>query len=295
MNSPAPIRASGRTAPASTDPELPLEDPVKSFSTAEINQMLWNRYTEKGEHVFLFDVPNIVGVNSSRRCDGVAVGMWGSSGRLIQGFEVKASRSDWLREVKDVTKADPFVEQCDRWWLVTGHVSIAKPTEIPAAWGWMVATKTGLRVQRPASPLPQHESQIKRLWAFALIRKAADRSEIANSPEFKVMLANAVRDTERREKDRADREIARQAPDHEELKKKVEKFESASGMKLDDWQLGNVGKLAKRLAALNSHGYLSVAESLRRTVKDLGDLSTKASEVLQALDCPALTDDEDKS
>lgn len=273
--------------------ELQLEDPVKSFATHEINQMLWNRYTEKGEHTLLFDVPNVVGVTSNRRCDAIAIGMWGSSGRLIQGFEVKASRSDWLREVKDVTKADPFIEQCDRWWLVTGHVSIAKPGEIPDAWGWMVATKTGLRVQRPAKPLPQHETMIRRLWAFALIRKAADRSEIAKSPEFQVMLSNAVREAERRETERATREIARQAPDHEALKKKIEKFEAASGMKLEDWKLGNVGKLARRLAALNSHGYLSVGESLKRTVKDLSELSSKASDVLNSLDCPALTDDDD--
>src|SRR5271170_5898795 len=181
--------------------ELALEDPADSFQTPAINQMLWNRYTDKGEYVFLFDVPNIVGTNSTRRCDGIALGMWGSTGRLIHGFEVKASRSDWLREVKDVSKADPFIEQCDRWWLVTGHLSIAKPEEIPDAWGWMVATKSGLRIQRPARPLPT-DHNLKRLWAFALIRVAADRGD-PKSTEFQAILNKATAEIARSEKARA--------------------------------------------------------------------------------------------
>lgn len=273
--------------------ELALEDPVKSFSTAEINQMLWNRYTEKGEHVFLFDVPNIVGVNSSRRCDGVAVGMWGSSGRLIQGFEVKMSRSDWLREVKDVSKADPFIEQCDRWWLVTGHVSIAKPEEVPAAWGWMVATKSGLRIQRPASPLPQPDHVMKRLWAFALIRRAAERRD-PNSQEFKITLAKATAEAERRHKEHAEHEIARALPELQRLRAKVEKFEKDSGMKIEDWKLGDVGKLAKRLAALKDSGYGSVAGALDRTARELRELADKAIAVRGALESPALTGGDDE-
>jgi hypothetical protein len=271
--------------------ELALEDPIQSFDTSQINKMLWNRYTEKGEHVFLFDVPNIVGLNSSRRCDGVAVGMWQSSGRLIQGFEVKASRSDWLREVKDVTKADPFIEQCDRWWLVTGHISIAKPEEIPESWGWMVATKTGLRIQRPAKPLPQTDVVIKRLWAFALIRRAAERSD-PNSTEFQVMLKKATDEAMQREKERADREIARAQPAYDALRKKVETFERESGMKLEDWRLGNVGRLARRLTSLDN--YSSASTTLKRLIQGLDSLKANAKGVLEALDCPALTGEDEE-
>jgi hypothetical protein len=271
--------------------ELALEDPAQSFDTPAINQMLWNRYTEKGEYVFLFDVPDCVGTSSNRRCDGVAIGMWGSTGRLIHGFEVKMSRSDWLRELKDVTKADPFLERCDRWWLVTGHAAVAKAEEVPAAWGWMVATKSGLRIQRPAAPLPV-PSDLRRVWALALIRRAADRGD-PNSEEFRVMLQNATAQIERREKQRADAAIAQANPAHERLRLKVEKFEADSGMKMEDWQLGNVGRLARRLAALNNHGYSDVAKTLERMAKDLGELRDKAKAVIQAIDCPALLGEDD--
>jgi len=266
-----------------------MEEPKsKPFTTPEVNQMLWNKYTEKGEHVFLFDVPNVVGVKQERRCDGVAIGMWGSTGRLIQGFEVKVSRSDWLRELKDVSKADPFIEQCDRWWLVTGDISVAKPEEIPEAWGWMNATKTGLRVQRPAKPLPQDETRIRRLWAFALIRRAAERGDV-NSPEFQAVLAKHREQLDRRAKDTLEREAARISPQFAALQKKVDEFEKASGMKLEDWRLGNVGKLARKLHAISEDGYRGFERTLKQQAQSLEQLAKLTRETLSALGDPALT------
>lgn len=275
-----------------TSAELPLEEAKsKAFTTPEVNQMLWNKYTDKGEYVLLFDVPNVVGVRQERRCDAIAIGMWQSTGRLIHGFEVKVSRSDWLREVKDVSKADHFIEQCDRWWLVTGDISVAKPEEIPEAWGWMTATKTGLRIQRPAKPLPQDETRIKRGWAFALIRRAAERGD-ANSPEFQAQLAKHREQESRRAKDTLDREIARIVPQYEVLQKKVDKFEQDSGMKLDDWRLGNVGKLARKLHAISDDGYRGFNRMLQDQIRSMESLVKNMREALEAVGDPALTENE---
>lgn len=266
--------------------ELPLET-AKPFSTEAVNKMLWNRYTEKGEYVVLFDVPNIVGLRQERRCDAVAIGMWGSTGHLIHGFEVKVSRGDWLRELRSVKKADPFIEQCDRWWLVTGDAAIAKPDEIPEAWGWMTATRNGLRIQRPAKPLPQDEHRIRRLWAFAMIRKAAEPKGI-DSQQYQAMLAKERARIERDAQDRIDREVARAAPHYEELKKQVEDFERDSGMKLGDWRLGNVGKLARQIREMSEHGYGGFTKRLRAQLKELTDLQKRVESALAAIESPAL-------
>ncbi len=277
-----------------TTAELPLEDETKSkpFTTGDVNQMLWNKFTEKGEHVFLFDVPNVVGLRQERRCDGVAIGMWESTGRLIQGFEVKVSRSDWLREVKDVTKADHFIEQCDRWWLVTGDISVAKPEEIPEAWGWMNATKTGLRIQRPARLLREKEPHIKRGWAFALIRRAAERGDI-NAPEVQAILRKHREEQDRRAKEQIDRAIASSAPKLLALQKKVEELESVSGMKLEDWRLGNVGKLARKLNAISEDNYSSFTRLLQGQLKSLDRLSKETRECLEACGSPQLLEKDD--
>ena len=274
--------------------ELPIEaDPAsKQFTTEQVNQMLWNKYTEKGEYVFLFDVPNVVGLRQERRCDGVAIGMWQSTGHLIHGFEVKVSRSDWLRELKDVSKADHFIEQCDRWWLVTGDASIAKLDEIPAAWGWMNATKTGLRIQRPAQPLPQDKALIKRVWAFALIRRAAERREV-NSPEIQAILQSNRAEVERQARWTIEREIKGAVPKLEALQKKVDAFEKESGMKLDDWRLGNVGKLARKLNAISEDGYRGFEKTLTNQIQSLESLAKEMREALEAIGDPALTQEND--
>ena len=44
---------------------------------------------------------------ASSRVDALYVGFTQASGRLLIGHEVKASRSDWLRELSKVGKADP--------------------------------------------------------------------------------------------------------------------------------------------------------------------------------------------
>jgi hypothetical protein len=46
------------------------------------------------------------------------------------------------------------------------------------------------------------------------------------------------------------------------MKERVERFEKASGMKLDDWHLGDVGKLARSIAELCEEGYGSAAHRL---------------------------------
>lgn len=68
-----------------------------------------------------------------RRVDFLAVGLWQSKGRMIEGVEVKVARQDWKRELEH-PKADPWFAVCDRWWLAA-PVGIVLPGELPKPWG----------------------------------------------------------------------------------------------------------------------------------------------------------------
>jgi hypothetical protein len=276
--------------------QLDIEDSTESgkvkLTTKDVESMLWNKYTEKGEHILLFNVPDVVGLRQTRRCDAIAVGMWGSTGRLIQGFEIKASRSDWLREVKMVDKADPFIARCDRWWLVTADISIAQPAEIPESWGWMNATKTGLRIQRPAAKLPQDEVNMQRLWAYALIRKAFERG-MADSPEWHAALRK-IEDQKQAEIKVATERRLIGAPDAlAKLQARVDAFEKASGMKLEDWRLGDVGKLARTIHELSDDGYRGFKRTLQSQADALKRLADNTAAALAAVDSPALGESDD--
>lgn len=152
----------------------------------------------------------------------------------------------------------------------------------------MNATKTGLRIQKPAAPLPQDETRIKRLWSFALIRCAVEHRTL-DSPEVQAELKKEKERLKNEAESHLKWKMAEVSPAYEKLKKRVEKFESDSGMKLEDWRLGNVGDLARRLHALNEEGYDGFTTTLKRQLIELESLKSRVAEVLEAIGKPALS------
>lgn len=54
------------------------------------------------------------------------------------GFEIKVSRSDWLNEIKDPSKAETFRPYCHYWSLVIADKTMVKDGELPNGWGLLV-------------------------------------------------------------------------------------------------------------------------------------------------------------
>lgn len=246
------------------------------FTSADLCRMIQSKFATDGSHLALFDVPDNVGMQSKRRADAIIIGNWGSTGRLVHGFEIKVSRGDWLRELKDTSKADPFIARCDRWWLATADDKLAKLEEIPALWGWMTATKAGLRVQKPAMDLGQPSTTMHKLFALGLIRSAYERAsgDVMQNP----MVANRIDQMQKDHARQIDDMVAQASRsmkrDLDEYKKQAEEFEAASGMRLTDWKLGNVGKLAAAIAEMHRDGYGSMRQRLEaqaRTLRETAD------------------------
>jgi hypothetical protein len=74
-----------------------------------------------------------------RTADFIAVDTWESSMRqgwlTVHGVEVKVSRSDWLRELKDPGKAAEGMRYASHRWLAVPHASIVRDGELPDGWG----------------------------------------------------------------------------------------------------------------------------------------------------------------
>lgn len=99
----------------------------------------------------------------------------GETRYLLHGHEVKVSRSDWLRELADPSKAEAWSRYCDRWWLVVPDKAIVKPGELPDSWGLLVLAGTGLRaaVRAPLldpepMPVPARAALMRAVAATAL-------------------------------------------------------------------------------------------------------------------------------
>lgn len=72
---------------------------------------------------------------------GTSSRMYRSKRHALHGFEVKVSRSDWLRELKAPSKSVAISSYCDYWWLAVSGPDIVKPGELPPEWGLLVPTK----------------------------------------------------------------------------------------------------------------------------------------------------------
>ncbi len=77
----------------------------------------------------------------------------------LHGHEIKVSRSDWLTELRDPTKAEAVKQYMHHWWLVVSDADIVKPGELPHDWGLLVKAGDKLRAKVAAprltpQPLP---------------------------------------------------------------------------------------------------------------------------------------------
>lgn len=91
------------------------------------------------------------GYQAKRIADFIAADKWPGvpygSKLAFHGHEVKVSRSDWLTELRDPSKAEAFKRYMHHWWLVVSDASIVHPGELPEGWGLMVKSGRVLRAK----------------------------------------------------------------------------------------------------------------------------------------------------
>lgn len=110
-----------------------------------------------------------LGWDRTRICDFMAVDMhsashgswqdpdrWWIKAPIFHGHEVKVSRSDWLTELRDPTKAETFRRHMHFWWLVVSDKSIVRD-DLPEGWGLMV--KSGDKLRALVKPTPNLEPE----------------------------------------------------------------------------------------------------------------------------------------
>lgn len=81
-------------------------------TTADICAAMRKTYCQP-EWALFFEVGNATGFNARRHADAVAMNMYPSRGLVLHGFEFKASKSDWKRELANPQKAEEIAQYCD--------------------------------------------------------------------------------------------------------------------------------------------------------------------------------------
>lgn len=159
-------------------------------------------------------VGNGTGSHLRRHADAIAISLWPSRGLTLEGFEMKCSRGDWLRELAMPEKADATARFCDYWSLVCSDASVVVDGELPEAWGLLVFD--GAKLKRVAKPKKLDALPVTRAFVAALAR-----SMQKNDPS-KEAIDKAFHD-------------GQAASENGRAQAKIDAFEAASGVKIDDW------------------------------------------------------------
>lgn len=200
----------------------------KQFNTASLAIALERKFPqEKNAYSILYEVSDSTGFGGGGYCDALVMSTWPSRGLHLSGFEFKASRSDWLKEVADPAKSERFSRYCDYWWLAVTDESIVHldDNELPATWGLMALDARGsLRVIRDA-PLNKTPEPIGRAFLAAMLRRVTE-PVVSKVASLTYAREQEIRRDAEKEFERIEERLRNELS---ELRRNVVAFENASG------------------------------------------------------------------
>jgi hypothetical protein len=236
------------------------------------------------------EVPETTGGRAFNRADLVVVGLWPSRGMEITGIEIKASRSDWLRELKNPKKAEAVFRFCDRWILATTSEEIVKGDELPPLWG-LVTVKSGKLSWRVVPGRLKAEPPTVGFFA-SLCRKAAEdrdavRANWVPAAEVQARVNQELATWKKIEGDRLARARFPEIAELEALRREVAMFQEATGVEIRNY--GARREIADALRAhregrlkVQAEGQLEQTKALARSLQEVGARIEKEATALEA-------------
>lgn len=299
--------------------------PAIQFKTSDMRSMLREMHPS-GEWALMEEVAPRTG-GGTRYADAVAVNLWKSRGYAVHGFEIKVSRADWMRELKNPAKADEVFGYCDHWWVVAAP-GIVRPEELPAGWGLLEpARKRGKGSQAtmapdgdPAAdasdPIGTSPVDLATKYRLATVVRAEKLDAKPLSREFFASLVrrshevidqiareqsmDAVRKVEATVGERVEAEIARRSQRFGKMEEQIRTFEKETGLKMSPWNGPPVETilLAQQLEKFKGYGarqelfasLTRMAENLEKSAKDVRDAVKTMNEQLLPQKSPGAAD-----
>ncbi len=203
-----------------------------------IRRALQRRYAAPEFHLFeefaLFE--------GGRRLDAVAVSPWAARGFAILGFEIKEQRADWLRELRNSSKAEEGAAFCDRW-SVAAPKDVVKASEVPAGWGFV--EMRGERLFNVIEAPVRVAVPIDRAFLARVITHLSETSERLERDfrhTIRKEISDEIEESHRAEIERIKGQSGRRAQDLEDA---IAVFEKASGIRIAAYNGPRVGEVVK--------------------------------------------------
>ncbi len=213
------------------------------MTESEMFQGLRVRYPEDS-YVLLPHVRDGTGATATRTADALAFGLWPSRGLEVEGFEIKCSRNDWLRELKAPEKADAIYGYCDRWWLVVSDFEYVKDGELPPTWGLLVWRNDRMECKVKAPKLTPKE--MDRPMFGAILRQL--QKQVTPNQLIEGKIAKARKEGI----EHGEWTNAQARKDLEKIGESLRAFEETSGVRIHNYNGAKIGA-AVRFVMENSH------------------------------------------
>ncbi len=187
----------------------------------------------------------------------------------MTAFEFKASRGDWLKELRTPEKADGIVLMVHEFYVVA-EPKIVDKGEVPETWG-LIERKGGRLYTTKKAPWRKVEPP-DFLFLASIMR------QLHNS--YEGMFRNHVhRDSIKKElaaaTELAKEDVKYELSNYKRLQEKVKEFEEASGVEIQAWDRKEVGAAVRLIVNSGSdlQGQVRKArELLQEQVESMGDL-----------------------
>jgi hypothetical protein len=244
----------------------------------DFKQLLRERYPKQSYALF-FEVQSATAYQGRQRADALAMGLWPSRGLDVIGFEFKAHRGDWLRELRSPDKAEEIFQFCDQWYLVADEHT-AHADEIPATWGWLCPGEKGLREAKSAPKLAA--KPLAREFVTSLLRSAQkDRDQAAEKPRAEIEAK--VRAEQAKEFQDTIGQLTEQLQQREsQYRKEKRRIEEALGINFGGWggtPIETIGA-AVRLVLEGSTNLRALMEEAAAKIQQVGEQMEEAKKGL---------------
>lgn len=244
-------------------------------------------------YVVMTEVNDETGHGASRRADLLIADTWPSGKDRLAGYEVKVSRQDWLKEIKDPLKSDTFLHYCSSWYLMVPDMRIIKSGELPEAWGLIVVDPVkGYGRTMKAAPIRKTKLEEWPVpFVLAMLRCAGERAR-----EVDRIWKGRVQDEVQKEVEYL-HERGKTINDHklENLQNQIKEFESKTGMKLHEApRIKQYVAVLETLTPKEWYGIMRHVKRLKEETESMDKAATLLYKRVEAIIKEAGTEDADE-
>lgn len=224
--------------------------------------------------------------NGARRMDALVMNCVPSRGLTLIGYEIKASRSDWLRELARPEKADLAAEYLDAFYLVTVP-GVVESGELPDRWGLMVP-KAQKRLQVEVEAKPQDGKDTPRSLLAGILRRAI-RQELDREIEAaRAEVTEATRESIERELQVAQRRAEQAEAIAAAMQEEWDGFAELTGERFGLWRRSGdaerVARIALALRNAEREAQHDITAPLRRQIENARQLADQLEGVVVSVE-----------